>query len=297
MRYFLFSDVHANLEALIACLEDYVINFQAAKKTKENIALAFLSQGFLLSDDFRLAKTREKDKVICLGDILGYGANPRECFEIVDFISQEIVLGNHEVYLCREDLRLSFKEELRAMWEWTLKELGEKNKKKLERLYRRKKSLLQEEKLCFSHGVPLEKNFSFSYFSDTDALKEFFSKTAYQRKICFMGHSHQPAIIEGTRLSSGEIFWKIISIRVPLTKQGRPFTQVFSTKNTSRLLISIPSVGQPRDFLKETGYVVYDSEKEKVFFRRIPYNIGEAVEKIKEAGLSFYFAQRLWQGR
>ena len=157
MKYALISDIHGNLEALEAVLE----------------AIA----------------SRPVDGYICLGDIVGYGANPRECLERVRGLNPIAVTGNHDAAACdRTDIGY-FSEQARAAALWTREQLTLS-----ERGYLASLPLLAEaEGLSLVHSSLNEPEKWHYILSQFEALPTF---NLLSGKACFIGHSHVPVVFE-----------------------------------------------------------------------------------------------------
>jgi diadenosine tetraphosphatase ApaH/serine/threonine PP2A family protein phosphatase len=238
MRYLILSDIHSNLAALNACIDD--------------------------------AEDKEIDKIICLGDIVGYAAKPNQCIEILRKKNAICILGNHDA-ACINKIELNWFNSLaRFCIEWTIKELKKENKEFLLKL---------PEKFCTQeffavHGSPFS---PLKEYMDEEIA--FLSFQEISQNILLCGHSHIPFIIEqGKGL-------------LPIKGD-----KVISLKN-SRFVISVPSVGQPRDFDSRAGYAILDLEKMLIEIYRVKYDIEQTIEEILSASLPKIFAERLRFGR
>ncbi len=236
MRFGIFGDIHSNLEGLEAVLEDM--------------------QGQNVSH------------TVCIGDIVGYNANPGECLEHVRALGCPIVKGNHDEE-ASEDRDISHFNELASQsMLHTRNELNDEQKK-------------------FLRGIPLQRpvaNFTVVHstldgparwgyvFSALEAESSF----TYQRtQVCFFGHTHVPHVfIRDTKVH--EFFYRKIEV-----------------KPDKRYFINVGSVGQPRDGDWRSAYVIYDTEENTVELRRVPYDIAKAQRKILKAGLPNRLAERL----
>lgn len=241
MRYALLSDIHGNIEALEAVVDEF---------------------------------SRHKvDECLCLGDIVGYGADPKECIRTVQFLKPRVcVAGNHEWGITGRLGLDYFNENARMSLEWTQKVLDENEIEYLKSF----PLVYNSDEFTIVHGS-LEKPEEFSYVSD----KEDASRTLVimKTRVCFLGHSH----IAGIYYSDRE---KIISPKVTrLTlERGR------------RYIINVGSIGQPRDFDPRASFAVYDTGKNIVEIIRVNYDIKSAQGKIIKAGLPARLALRLSNG-
>lgn len=239
MRYAIISDIHSNLEALD------VIRFQI-----ENI---------------------EPDLVICLGDIVGYGASPNECAEMVMEIADIALAGNHDWgVLGKTDLSY-FNRYAREAALWTMGRITASTKGYLESL-----ELVHsiEPNLRFVHATPGDPDHWDYIFTINDALREF---GRFSEKICFVGHSHVPGIIE-LETNGG------IEIRKTYSK----------IKDHRRYIVNVGSVGQPRDGDARACLCVYEGDEVRI--ERFEYDKEAARRKIIEAGLPLILGDRLLWG-
>lgn len=166
MQYAVLSDVHANLEALQAVLQDM---------------------------DFKRIRN-----LLFLGDAVGYGPNPNECVELLIKRCKILLAGNHDWgVLGRTDIKY-FNEYARVAIEWTKKALEKKNFKNLQSLPIQEK--IENEDILLVHSTPREPEEWHYLLTFWDAEINF---NYFGNKYCFLGHSHYPFIIE--RLPSGEL--------------------------------------------------------------------------------------------
>ncbi|MCK5305625.1 MAG: metallophosphoesterase family protein [Candidatus Omnitrophica bacterium] len=242
MKYAIIADIHANLEAFLAVEEDL---------KKETV-----------------------DKYICLGDIVGYGANPIECMDAAGAMFDVIIAGNHDYAVCGLfDLSL-FNPYARKSVEWTIAVVGEKEKNLLKTL-----TLTKElENFTIVHGSLYHPD-EFNYILNLKEAAKTFDKL--RQKICFIGHSHSPAIII-----------KDYENKIDYHK----ITETTILKD-SQYIINVGSVGQPRDGDPRACYCVYDSVEKTVKIKRVEYAVSRAQEKIIKAGLPQFLATRLGGGR
>ncbi len=242
MRYGIFSDIHSNLEALDAVIEAY---------KKEAI-----------------------DKYLCVGDIVGYASNPKECIDRVKGIAMITVAGNHDwaaVNLFSVDY---FNPVAREAIFWTSSNLDEKSRYFLESL----KLVYKNEDLTLLHGT-LDNPRDFNYMTDGYIAEETFR--LLEINICFVGHTH----VAGTFIKD---------------KQERIHYLRDDTININledKYIVNVGSVGQPRDGNPKAAYCIYDTDKKQVQIKRINYDIETARKKIIETKLPEFFGDRLLLGR
>ena len=240
MRYAVISDVHANLEALEAVL-----------KKVESLGA---------------------DKLVCLGDTVGYGANPNECAELVRERAHVVLCGNHDHAAVGETSIEYFNSYARAAILWTMGVLKPDCREYLKGL-----PLTGSVDGAFLvHSTPSEPARWNYVFEPHEAMGEF---NAFQERVCFIGHSHFALFFvkEGA------------SCKVALP---RPFT----LENDTRYLVNVGSVGQPRDGLPTACFVTYDVPDGNVQFHRVEYDLSLTYQKIVKARLPRFLAERLLIG-
>jgi diadenosine tetraphosphatase ApaH/serine/threonine PP2A family protein phosphatase len=241
MRYAVFSDVHSNLEALTVVVADI--------------------------------EQKKIDDVMFLGDAVGYGPNPNECIDILVGRCKILLAGNHDWGVLERTDITYFNEYARYAIEWTKGVLTKKNNNILKSLPVRKES--RGEDILFVHSTPKEPEEWHYLLTLWDAEINF---QYFDNKFCFLGHSHQPFIIE--RLPSGELISYKGAARI---------------KKSSRYIINVGSVGQPRDGDPRTCYAIIDSKDIEIM--RVPYDIERVQEKMRKELLPPVLIERLSVGR
>lgn len=236
-RIAVLSDVHDNLEA-----------FQKALK---------------------LLDKKNVDKVMMLGDVLGYGASPNECLALADKYADRIVLGNHEYALISPDYERWFSPNAFDAIEWTRKRLSHEETS----IIRGWSLTCSDESCLYTHASPREPA-EFDYISDPLSADRAFR--FLDEDICFYGHTHVPALYQ-EGLSSG----KYLSEGVHQLEKGEKY------------LINPGSVGQPREQDKRLSFLVFDKDNYTVEIIRSDYDSRKAAEKIIQAGLPQSLANRL----
>ena len=272
MRHLIFSDVHANLEALEAALE--------------------------------LAKTLDIDKAWCLGDTVGYGANPYECivtvsnYPIGGVFGFYTLQGNHD-----EAVGNNFEIENFNAIAYTAAMKHREMLSKTERdwLRRLPPAVMFPEpdkdlNVIMSHGAITRK---FGYvLHNFDAFRQMVKMLDGKFNLMFCGHSHSPGL------------WRLDRGRDLGTEtedvEGRLRTSVLTSSNTNGIefkvlpedlmVVDIGSIGQPRDRDPRSCFVVLDTDAMSVKFHRVEYNIEKAQKKIRDAGLPGRLADRLAAG-
>ena len=240
MRYAVLSDVHANLEALRAVLADAAAH---------------------------------ADDILCLGDVVGYGADPAACVDLLGTRARAVVAGNHERAVTgRLSLRW-FNGYAAAAAEWTRERLDADCAAYLDAL-----PLTTEiEDATLVHASPHQPDDWDYLVTEHDGLAAF---EAFATRVCFVGHSHVPAMWS---LGSSGPDYARGDVDVSLDR-GR------------RYIVNVGSVGQPRDRDPRAAYAVWDVDQRRVSIRRVAYDVGAARGKIVAAGLPQFLADRLAAG-
>lgn len=235
------SDIHGNLQALQAVIEDIE------------------SQGF--------------EEIICLGDVVGYGAQPAECIELLRSKNILTILrGNHDAYAGSEVDPLNVSPETLEGIRWTRSRLSPEHRTWLGAL-----PLAWQGSDCEAVHASLPRPEEWGYVVDVSQAAQHF---VHQRqRICFIGHSHQPKMfVEGE-------------------DRALDITSLESIRPGRKQVINVGSVGQPRDKEPKACYLIYRRERQDVWWRRVDYDVEAAQAAIVAAGLPAKFAQRLAVGR
>ena len=242
MRYGIFGDIHGNLHALEAVMEAY---------QEEAI-----------------------DLFLCTGDLVGYGANPQQCIQIVRDSCAHVVAGNHDFAVCGKLTLEFFNSYAKAAVLWTRDALG------LEQLeYLRSLPLMAEADpvTTISHATIYDAHV-FDYIqTQYDA---HLSLQELQTTAGFVGHSHIPITFY---LRDGVVSWTM-----------EPTIDVASCE---KVLVNVGSVGQPRDENANAAYAIFDTEEQKIWIKRVAYDIEAAIEAIDRQGLPAILGERLRLGK
>jgi predicted phosphodiesterase len=244
VRYLILSDIHGNLQALDA----------------------------VLADAARLGY----DRMICLGDLVGYGADPAEVIERTFALDPvALIRGNHDKVCAGLEPPVLFNEVARRSIEWTAATLSAAQMKTLAGLPRGPLSVVDGLEIC--HGAPFDEDYY--VFEPTDAGK---AMDAASERLCLFGHTHLPALFATTD--------------DPIRSDGRDPDRVHLPAD-GPALINVGSVGQPRDGDPRAAYGLLDLDKRELVMRRVEYDIGGAKARILGVGLPAWLAMRLERGQ
>lgn len=247
MRYLVLSDIHANLEALETCLAD--------------------------------AGSRGYDRVLLLGDVVGYGPNPNEVVEAVralDLVAA--VRGNHDKVASGLESPEGFNVVARSAALWTLERLTPGNRAWVSNLPTG--PLIVDDLIEICHGSPFDED---AYvFDELDAVRAL---KAANRPLCLFGHTHYPI----TFVQTGP---KLEAVAASRDAESR-----IDLQPTTRYLLNPGSVGQPRDGDARAAYAIIDSEAARVELVRLAYPVHRTQAKIAAAGLPQVLGDRLAVGR
>lgn len=240
MRIALFGDIHANLEALQAVLVD--------------------------------AEQQGCTDYVCLGDLVGYNADPGPCLERVRAMNCPVVKGNHDEDASGSHSLDAMNPVAAAALEWTRQNLSEEQRLWLRRL----RMVRQVEDFTIVHST-LDQPANWNYVTNRfDAMSNF----SYQfTQVCFHGHTHVPRVY------------------VKTDKVQEVPAESVVIEEGSKYFINAGSVGQPRDGDWRACYAIYDLEHHLVVFRRVDYDLATTQQKIIDSGLPPMLAERLADGR
>jgi len=244
VRYAVISDIHANFEALTATLD--------------------------------LIKTLEVDQIVCMGDLVGYNANPNEVVDL--FREQEIplIMGNHDAVACGLENPWNFNPIAREAALWTRRALTEENSRYLREL---PTEIVIDDRFVMVHGS-LHHRDQYLFSQETiESSFELLRKRYSHIHLAFFGHTHyQIAYVK-----SPDSLQNVIQKTIPLDSDPL-------------YLINPGSVGQPRDQDPRAAFLVYDDQAREVETFRLAYDIEACYQKIIDAGLPAELAERLLRG-
>jgi diadenosine tetraphosphatase ApaH/serine/threonine PP2A family protein phosphatase len=238
-----FSDIHSNLEAFQAVLAD----MRAVPFTR----------------------------MICLGDVVGYAASPKECVDLVRSLDTVVLQGNHDFGVVDNSTMLQMSGPAALGIRYAREQLSAPRTQFLATL----PLVSSDGDLQFVHSS-LDQPQDWTYLRREPEIREHFK--AQTEAVAFCGHTHIPAAVWLS--PGGDVTLLGSSGRIALPAHGK-------------VLVNVGSVGQPRDRCPDACYVVYDAARREVEFRRVSYEIDRAKKRILEAGLPHITAERLSLGR
>ncbi|GHV74711.1 metallophosphoesterase [Spirochaetia bacterium] len=243
MRVLVVSDIHANLAAFDAVLRE--------------------TQG-------------DRDAVLCLGDLVGYGPDPRECIARAAEVCAVVLGGNHDLAAAGATDLFSFADHARIAMEWTRPQLTQADTAYLATLPLN----TEYEGILLSHGSP--ENPIWGYIFSQDDAEFAFSQSDFTR--CFFGHTHLPSFFIETQ---GETFYQM--------GYGEPDAVIETGRDHVRFLLNPGSIGFPRDKADAhqksryrraaARYALFDTESGRWQFKRLEYDIRKTAKRMKQLGL------------
>jgi predicted phosphodiesterase len=240
MKFAIIADIHGNLDAFQVVLED--------------------------------CKKQQVTHYACLGDVVGYNANPKECLDIVRAMNMPCVKGNHDEYCSSEEHLEGFNPAAAEAVNWTRTQLSDEDRQWLRDL----KYTRMVTNFTIVHAT-LDGPQRWGYVFDKLAAAASF--TYQNTSVCFFGHTHVPVAFMKDSVVRGGTYSK------------------FKTEPGKKYFVNVGAVGQPRDNNPKAAYVVYDTVDGTIEIRRLDYDIAAAQKKILAAGLPERLAERLAYGR
>jgi predicted phosphodiesterase len=244
VRLGVFSDTHANYEALSAVFEAY--------------------------------KAERIDSFYCLGDTVGYGGSPNECADLVRQRAKKTILGNHDAAVAGRMDYSYYYEAARQALDTHASMISDENMEWLKGLPYRERLDEIDVELCHGSPVRIEE---FDYIFAPEQARECLPMYDELAQLTLIGHSHLCKVFALTKNSVEEL----------------PSAD-FELEADKKYIVSVGSVGQPRDFDNRASFTVYDTDKKRFEFKRIEYDIELAADKVLRARLERNFAHRLFIG-
>jgi diadenosine tetraphosphatase ApaH/serine/threonine PP2A family protein phosphatase len=243
MRIGILSDIHANLEAL--------------------------------SETLAALERHRPDRIVCLGDVVGYGASVNECCALVRSVAEVTLLGNHDAAVSGRMDYSFYYDAARHALDWTAARIAPEHLEWLRTL----PYVHRIDELAFSHGNPVAPE-SYEYVFAMEQARELLPHVEGLAEVSFIGHSH---------------LCKTFALH-PSGEVNEVLAGRFGLRRGYKYVISVGSVGQPRDCDNRACFVIYDSDQRTVEFHRVAYDIEGAAQKIFDADLALNFGKRLFLG-
>jgi diadenosine tetraphosphatase ApaH/serine/threonine PP2A family protein phosphatase len=242
MRYGILSDVHSNIEALSAI--------------------------------FKALDAQQIDRYLCLGDVVGYGASPNECCDLIRERCDLTLLGNHDAAVAGRMDYSFYYEAARHALDWSAARLSKKNLAWLKAL----PYTFRAGDVGFSHGSPLDPE-AYEYIFALEQARDLTPFLEDLPDITFIGHSHLCK-----------------AFAVGPSQANDVLAPHFGLRKAYKYVVSVGSVGQPRDNDPRSCCTVFDTETRTVDYVRVHYDIKGAAQKIFDADLAPNFGRRLFLG-
>jgi predicted phosphodiesterase len=243
MRYLVLSDIHSNIEALNASV--------------------------------RKAKDFGYDRVLCCGDLVGYGPNPAEVMDVLDELKTTMIRGNHDRVISGLDEPTHFNVAARKAVEWTREHLPESYRQRLAELTVGPLQITDKAQLV--HGSFKDED---EYVvTQNDAVVNL---AITNPAITFFGHTHEPGVFTRT------VRW---------SPDYEPDGSARLRLPADKVLVNPGSVGQPRDGDPRASFVVWDDAESVVEFYRAEYPVEATQARMREAQLPEFLVTRLAFGR
>ena len=242
MRIGIFSDVHANIEAMNAVVDAF--------------------------------KSERIDKYVCIGDVVGYGASPNECCDVIRKVAAFTILGNHDAAVAGRMDYSYYYDAARQALDLHARQLTPENMEWLKALPYE----VREGDLTFCHGSPINLE-EFEYIFSVEQATRCLEIWPDLGSVTFIGHSH---LCKAFALEPDDVHEVV--------------AQQFVLRPGHKYIISVGSVGQPRDYDNRASFTIYDNEKRFFEYRRVDYDIDAAAQKIFQSKLERNFGNRLFIG-
>ncbi len=243
MRYAIIADIHANLAAFKAVLDD-------------------------------IKRRGGVEEVWCLGDVVGYGPDPRQCIELLRQYNHVCIAGNHDWAAIGKLATSEFNPDAAVACRWTGQQLRPGDIQYLENL----PMVIQKEDFTLVHGSPRQP--IWEYLISVSSAKENFAY--FQSQFCLIGHSHVPMVFKYDETGTCSFSQFMPNVGLALGK--------------SRLIINPGGVGQPRDDDPRSSYAIYDNETGMIRLYRVPYDISVTQTRMVKHNLPVRLVARLSQG-
>ncbi len=229
-----------------------------------------------LSAALEVLRRERCDELYCLGDVVGYGGSPNECVDVVRGVAKATVVGNHDAAAAgRMDYSYYYDAAKNAL-DAHAEQLTEANMQWLQALpYTH---LLTEYGVQLCHGSPIRLE-EFEYVFLPEQARECLPMFDELLQLTLVGHSHLCRVFALT----------------PDDVEELP-VEDFQLRDDRKYIVSVGSVGQPRDSDNRCSVTVFDTEARRFEFKRVPYDVESAADRVFESELAANFGNRLFIG-
>jgi diadenosine tetraphosphatase ApaH/serine/threonine PP2A family protein phosphatase len=243
MRYAILADIHANLAAFMAVLDD-------------------------------IERKGGVEELWCLGDVVGYGPNPRQCIELLRQHKHICIAGNHDLAAIGKLDTSYFNPDAAAACRWTARQLRPEHIVYLSN----RPFVIEKDDFTLVHGSPREP--IWEYLISINAARENFNR--FKSRFCLVGHSHVPLVFKCDE--KGDTYYNPLLPDIGLVLAR------------SRSIINPGGVGQPRDGDPRASYAIYDDEAGMLRLHRVNYDISATQAEMMKHGLPMRLVTRLSYG-
>jgi diadenosine tetraphosphatase ApaH/serine/threonine PP2A family protein phosphatase len=242
LRIAIISDIHSNIEAL--------------------------------TEVFKVIEQQRVDRIVSLGDVVGYGASPNPCCDLVREHAEVTLLGNHDAAVAGRMDYSFYYDAARHALDWSANVITEDNLGWLRSL----PFTYRIGDIGFCHGSPIEPK-AYEYIFALEQARDVMPFSAELPEVTFIGHSH---LCKAFAMGNGEV--------------NDVVAQKFGIRRGYKYIISVGSVGQPRDYDNRACFVIHDTEARTVEYLRVEYDIESSARRIFDADLALNFGKRLFLG-
>lgn len=235
------------------------------------------------------------NKIISLGDVVGYGPKPVECLQTIFNQADVKLMGNHDRALFNEEARSPMDKVPKALIYWTIKKLQEQTSDQntpslIDRIQKEFQMHHYDGKFMYVHACPGITEFVWMHkyvYRDDVASREFALNSMQYRmlpyvgaeiNICFLGHTHQPMVSARSK-STGEDRLEIPSFSGDFSAIETKIAAPLSIGEKEWLVVNVGSVGQPRDDDPRACFAIVDDEK--IQWVRVPYDVQSMVKELQ----------------
>ena len=214
------------------------------------------------------------ERRVCLGDLVGYGADPDECVRLARENMDVCIIGNHDSVGIKYESSVGFNPYAKQAIEWTQNHLSPESVAYMKSL----PYIFEEGDITFVHASPLSPA-DWIYITDLEGALDAFDH--FTGRYCFVGHTHSPVIVASRPMAIPKILDEY----------------EYVIADTERLLVNVGSVGQPRDRDPRACWCLLDTETKCVRIIRVDYDVFETQERMRKAGMPNFLIERLSVGR